>query len=1077
MPRTLRSWTTPLILGAVLASFLGTNGCSCDGDGGLGDVKPEILALPNPVVFDRISVNIEASVQLMLKNDGNAVLEITGEPVLAENAEDGETELILRRIMLPVDCGTGAERVDDTPNTVDPGECVSVDVVYIPANLGPDTGTITVQSNDPDTPTLVVPIDAVGAAPDIEVCVLPSACSAESVCYEPGSGPLTMDFGLLQINDTATCPVSINNRGELPLANLDWSFKSGNRRGDYSLDPTDLGSGGDLEPGAGIIVNIEFSPRSGGPKDAVVEITSTDPDEAAVTIHLDGMGDGPKVCPDPFPAIDFGQVIVGTTDSIDVTLENCGTMQLSITAMEVQNQNGTGPSTEFALGAGAPGVPIDLAAGTSAAVPVEFTPPIEGYFTGRLYLESTDPVVPSGWVNIVGEGVVPPSCELQASTSTVSFGTAAPSGLGGTPVEKTLALSNPGELDCTGVTANITAGAAATFSIVGLPAGGPPWTLTPGTVVIFTLAYDPADTTGPDLGTVSFGANELAAPLDVNLTGTPVSAPSCDLAVTPATGNFSFNECALLSFTPRVAQFGAVKMGSDKTLPVSLENIGTRMCTVASATFQAAIPFFPPDPTFTLPNGGVPRVNGVPSANIAPGQVGTIDVLYTPVSEAANCGALWVQTDNVGQPSECLGITPAGDGCYNISMMGQGVRSAIEVIPGDVDFGVITVGCASRDTNVTVYNIGQAPMVLNNIYVDPATAPFSIVSAPPTPHTVPGGGSITIRMKYQPPDTNTHTGLLVLESDAQNGNYFTVPLEGKGTNDPHQTDTFQQLSEPMVDVLWVIDNSCSMSEEQSAIANNGNFFLSHALSLSTDFQIGVTSTDMEDPNHAGHLLGNPKIITRTTPNAVSAFGNNVDLGTGGSATEKGLDATHSALTDPLITDPAANGGFLRDDAKLVVIAVSDEADQSTPPVDFYVDFLKNIKGYRNTDLMSFSAIVGYDEQTNQPSQCTSANGDAASGPRYVEVATRTGGLKRSICSSNWGQIADDLGLDAFGARTEFFLTREPIPSTIVVKVNGVTVQSAGNWSYDGSTNSVVFDPAAVPAQGATIVVDYDTICR
>ena len=74
------------------------------------------------------------------------------------------------------------------------------------------------------------------------------------------------------------------------------------------------------------------------------------------------------------------------------------------------------------------------------------------------------------------------------------------------------------------------------------------------------------------------------------------------------------------------------------------------------------------------------------------------------------------------------------------------------------------------------------------------------------------------------------------------------------------------------------------------------------------------------------------------------------------------------------------------------------------------------------------------------------------------------------------EIADDLGLDAFGAKSQFFLSREPIPSTIEVRVDGV-LQPAANWSFEQSSNSIIFHPTQTPPQSSTVVVDYDTICR
>jgi len=271
-----------------------------------------------------------------------------------------------------------------------------------------------------------------------------------------------------------------------------------------------------------------------------------------------------------------------------------------------------------------------------------------------------------------------------------------------------------------------------------------------------------------------------------------------------------------------------------------------------------------------------------------------------------------------------------------------------------------------------------------------------------------------------------------------------------------------------------------MTDKQANLAAQAQTFLQTAVTLNTDYHVGVVTTDMFAASESGKLQsrnGAPKIITPATTDPVTAFQDDVQLGTFGSGIEQGLAAIHAALTPPLVNDPATNGGFLRDPAKLVVVAVSDEDDQSSGTVDFYVDFLKNIKGYRNADMMTLNSVVGYDETTGQPHDCaTGKGGVAVAAPRWVEVAQRTNGICRSICSTDWGSIASDLGLNTFGAQSQFFLTREAVASSIVVHVDG-TLVSQPAWSFDAPSNSVIFDQADVPAQGATITVDYDTVCH
>ena len=278
---------------------------------------------------------------------------------------------------------------------------------------------------------------------------------------------------------------------------------------------------------------------------------------------------------------------------------------------------------------------------------------------------------------------------------------------------------------------------------------------------------------------------------------------------------------------------------------------------------------------------------------------------------------------------------------------------------------------------------------------------------PPLPVTVPGGGTVQIKVKYRPPDANPHNAVLAIESDAQNAALMTVPLTGQGTTDSHQTDHFTQLTQPEVDVLWMVDDSCSMTDKQKNLAANAQSFFQRAIQLNTDYHMAVVTTDMDNAKESGNFQsrnGAPKIITPSVTNPVQAFSDDVQLGTMGSGIEKGLAAVHAALTPPLLKDPAANAGFLRDQAKLVVIAVSDEDDQSSGTVDFYVDWLKNIKGFHNADMMSFSAVVGYDETTKKAASCATGKGGVANpGPRYVDVASRTNGISRSICSTDWGQ--------------------------------------------------------------------------
>jgi hypothetical protein len=324
-----------------------------------------------------------------------------------------------------------------------------------------------------------------------------------------------------------------------------------------------------------------------------------------------------------------------------------------------------------------------------------------------------------------------------------------------------------------------------------------------------------------------------------------------------------------------------------------------------------------------------------------------------------------------------------------------------------------------------------------------------------------------------------------------------VPLFGEGATNPMNTDTFEQLETPEVDILFVIDNSCSMSEEQAGLASNFASFIQFADSQALNYQIGVVTTDVDGcPSPApaqrplsmaqgqcgyfadgsadtGQLDPDWRIISPDEqPSAEQAFAAIVSQGINGSGGERGLEGAYRALSSPVIT--GWNNGFLRPSAYLALIFLSDEEDQSANAVDFYVNYFLAIKGFRNTNLFSASAIVG-----DVPGGCGGFQAEA--GQRYVATAERTGGIFESICTTDWSQSLQNLGLSVFGYKSRFFLTNSPVAGTIEVFVDGMRVDATGpsgqvRWSYDPATNAINFAPLAIPEPGSEITITYQPEC-
>jgi hypothetical protein len=111
--------------------------------------------------------------------------------------------------------------------------------------------------------------------------------------------------------------------------------------------------------------------------------------------------------------------------------------------------------------------------------------------------------------------------------------------------------------------------------------------------------------------------------------------------------------------------------------------------------------------------------------------------------------------------------------------------------------------------------------------------------------------------------------------------------------------------------------------------------------------------------------------------------------------------------------------------------------------------------------------------TDQP--CLDANPGKKIGKRYMALADATKGLKVSICSPTFAEDLTKLRTYLLEMLTQFFLSREPIESTIKVYVDGRTIpqDDLNGWTYHSDTNSIRFHGSQVPPEGAQISIDYD----
>lgn len=310
-----------------------------------------------------------------------------------------------------------------------------------------------------------------------------------------------------------------------------------------------------------------------------------------------------------------------------------------------------------------------------------------------------------------------------------------------------------------------------------------------------------------------------------------------------------------------------------------------------------------------------------------------------------------------------------------------------------------------------------------------------------------------------------------------------------------------------VDILWIVDSSGSMSEEQTYLGNNFNAFINKLVTAGHDFQTAVTSTDVcqeqipadlaqrvcpvnyggsTATRHRGSFVGDEgrKVLKHTDSDIVSRFTNYTKVGINGSGFEHGLKAAQMAVEK---VTTGANEPLIRADAFLAVIVVSDEEDDGiglsmTDPSngrnftaeglttfrfteDHMIDYLKTIKG---AGKFSVSAIA---PTRKADGTLCSANHSKPNeeGTQYIKAAQKTGGIIQSICETNWSASLAQIGYDLNAQITQIVLPSKPDVATIKVTVNGSVV---AGWSFNEGNNAVKFNADSVPAEGAQIQIDY-----
>ncbi|HEX2454757.1 MAG TPA: choice-of-anchor D domain-containing protein [Vicinamibacterales bacterium] len=216
---------------------------------------PPQIQIPGPLVFPNTCVGTSSTLTANVCNTGKKDLIVS--PITSSNPQFSV-----------------ATPSSGYPVTIAPGACFPFQVTFTPTSPGPQTGTLTVPSNDPITPSAQIAVSGTGGSSAIATIITD-----------------TGDFGSVCEGKFKDLPLFIHNNGTCPLivTNVVSSSPEFQTAQVLAFPLT-------VAPGTSVEIPIRFQPTTDGNKTATITITSNDPVSPAKTVQVKGTTPPDYVC-------------------------------------------------------------------------------------------------------------------------------------------------------------------------------------------------------------------------------------------------------------------------------------------------------------------------------------------------------------------------------------------------------------------------------------------------------------------------------------------------------------------------------------------------------------------------------------------------------------------------------------------------------------------------------------------------------------------------------------------------------------------------------------------------------------
>ena len=318
-------------------------------------------------------------------------------------------------------------------------------------------------------------------------------------------------------------------------------------------------------------------------------------------------------------------------------------------------------------------------------------------------------------------------------------------------------------------------------------------------------------------------------------------------------------------------------------------------------------------------------------------------------------------------------------------------------------------------------------------------------------------------------------------NDMSNGTGIAV----SGNGEEIECEQFKISRQAKADIIFIVDESGSTSGVRDNIKADATLFFNKALAAGLDFRVAVTDMDdASDGIFASRQSGGTG-DRWLLPSEQMEFEANIEDPSGPSSGDGGLEHGLTQIKHALERHLPRNNADpqrIREDAKLVIIVVTDEKAQEIKDADIMGEGNNEPSPAQQTQIDAL--VAPYIAQLQAEDTIVHLIGEPLPfGPAcstehtygYYELVNATGGLTGDICQADLSATIDALIEDIISGSSPLTLSKVPISASVSVSKDTIPLSRSkqDGFDYRGSTNAIsFFKQLFTPAMPSEIVVSY-----